>query len=328
MNDPRACARSPLEAADKVQHQVLASVAAKQSHRPRVRLKGGTLLRACWKHDYRFSEDLDFDWIYGNGVDKETIRYFFDEALRPSAHRYGIRFSVRWGSQKLNLRWEQPRGGCGIIRVDTKPRDFHGVEPSTREWNLLGRYPDVRPTAPILGYTLESVAAAKLECLAALTRVVPRDFYDLDRLLSSGEVDFAAALTEWHTRRESAATEDATSPDDPLSALLEPSLEHLPTLERRWTEATAHGYIPSAADAFQVIAERVFDGLSQAIDTLDRQRSDPARLASASVVPQRAADNRSKTPKCGKKVKRTGRPCLLARGHRGRCRSVLLRTRR
>ena len=38
--------------------------------------KGGTLLRTCWHHDYRYSEDLDFDWVTDPAETREERRDF------------------------------------------------------------------------------------------------------------------------------------------------------------------------------------------------------------------------------------------------------------
>ena len=43
---------------------------------PRVVFKGGTLLRVCYRHDWRFSEDLDFDWVHADDS-KQAIHDFF-----------------------------------------------------------------------------------------------------------------------------------------------------------------------------------------------------------------------------------------------------------
>ena len=52
----------PREAArDRVQHHVVAALA--QINDPRLVFKGGTMLRVCALPDYRYSEDLDFDWV-------------------------------------------------------------------------------------------------------------------------------------------------------------------------------------------------------------------------------------------------------------------------
>ena len=52
------------EPVDLVQHQIISAVAARQQGVARVMFKGGTLLRVCYRRDWRFSEDLDFDWIH------------------------------------------------------------------------------------------------------------------------------------------------------------------------------------------------------------------------------------------------------------------------
>ena len=62
--------------------------------------KGGTLLRACWAEQYRFSEDLDFDWIGPPGTaDKDSILVFLLDLAKLTGRRYGTECVVRWGSQ-------------------------------------------------------------------------------------------------------------------------------------------------------------------------------------------------------------------------------------
>ena len=85
-----------IEERDLVQHQIVAALAERRSSHPRVRFKGGTLLRACWADEYRFSEDLDFDWILSpETFGKENILAFFhgvEKSVlpRPSADRCSV----------------------------------------------------------------------------------------------------------------------------------------------------------------------------------------------------------------------------------------------
>jgi len=63
MSRPEQPASPAVVARDRIQHLIVAAIAARQRRRPRLVFKGGTLLRSCWREDYRYSEDLDFDWV-------------------------------------------------------------------------------------------------------------------------------------------------------------------------------------------------------------------------------------------------------------------------
>ena len=65
------------EPVDLVQHQIVSAVAARQQSVPWVMFKGGTLLRVCYRRDWRFSEDLDFDWIHADDT-KPAIQDQFE----------------------------------------------------------------------------------------------------------------------------------------------------------------------------------------------------------------------------------------------------------
>ena len=67
MTDPEALDR--LLRADRIQHHLVAALALGDHRRepPRLVFKGGTFLRACAMPHYRYSEDLDFDWIGSAG---------------------------------------------------------------------------------------------------------------------------------------------------------------------------------------------------------------------------------------------------------------------
>ena len=66
MTDP---AVDLLQRTDRIQHHLVAALAQRDHRRdpPRLVFKGGTLLRACAMPDYRYSEDLDFDWVGSAG---------------------------------------------------------------------------------------------------------------------------------------------------------------------------------------------------------------------------------------------------------------------
>ena len=67
---------------DRIQHRLVAALAAGDARRnpPRLVSKGGTLLRVCALPDYRFSEDLDFDWMWSPTASGPQLR-------RPSRRR-------------------------------------------------------------------------------------------------------------------------------------------------------------------------------------------------------------------------------------------------
>lgn len=72
LGDAQGDAHRRWEPADLVQHQVVSIIAAHQQRRPRVVFKGGTLLRMCYRRHYRYSEDLDFDWVYEDAPDRPS----------------------------------------------------------------------------------------------------------------------------------------------------------------------------------------------------------------------------------------------------------------
>ncbi|WP_420637598.1 nucleotidyl transferase AbiEii/AbiGii toxin family protein [Candidatus Poriferisocius sp.] len=167
---------------------MVSTIAARQQRRARVVFKGGTLLRLCYRRDYRYSEDLDFDWIHPD-PSKQAIQEFFDDVATKVTNRYGTLLETRWGANKLNLEWKLPDGQTGVISTDVKGRDFRGVEPTTIAWTILDRHQRVDVSVPIMGYSSESMLAAKLSCIADPSRLAARDYYDLFHLLQDDSID-------------------------------------------------------------------------------------------------------------------------------------------
>ncbi|MDE2822690.1 MAG: nucleotidyl transferase AbiEii/AbiGii toxin family protein [Chloroflexota bacterium] len=79
------------EPVDLVQYQIVSVVAARQQSVPRVMFKGGTLFRVCDRRDWRFSEDLDFDWIHPVDT-KPAIQDFFDGVLNTVSRTHQTAF--------------------------------------------------------------------------------------------------------------------------------------------------------------------------------------------------------------------------------------------
>lgn len=69
---------------DMIQHHVVAALAGIGDDR--LVFKGGTLLRVCVFENYRWSEDLDFDWAGS----PEHFRALVDGAVAKAASSLGI----------------------------------------------------------------------------------------------------------------------------------------------------------------------------------------------------------------------------------------------
>ena len=161
--------------------------------------KGGTLLRVCGLPDYRYSEDLDFDWMGSpHGFRAATAAAVSAVAgggtflnlppgpLAPVAGGKGGTTTVGWSHQGLT----------GTIEVDASFVDR--IEIPTQDWPIIRRHPDTPPSPPIRGYTLEAALSDKFSCISR--RPAGRDFYDIDRLVAHGvDIHEAWALyTEQH----------------------------------------------------------------------------------------------------------------------------------
>lgn len=104
---PPTSRHSRWEPADLVQHQIVSAVAARQQGVPRVVFKGGTLLRVCYRHDWRFSEDLDFDWIHTD--DSKQAIHDFSGAPR------GLSWGHHSGAESHQESWAAP-GRAGQLQ--------------------------------------------------------------------------------------------------------------------------------------------------------------------------------------------------------------------
>ena len=134
-----------------MQHQIISSVATQQKRHPKVCFKGGTLLRVCWQQDYRFSEDLDFDWLDEADATKEEILDFFSRALSRAAKQFGGEYEVRWGAHNMRRRKKHdpsfPMTGDWQSSIfDSTAAKMPALE---ARWNVIvgnGMIPDPAPT--------------------------------------------------------------------------------------------------------------------------------------------------------------------------------------
>ena len=247
------------EALDLVQHQIISAVATQQQQRPKVCFKGGTLLRACWQHDYRFSEDLDFDWLDGASANKDAIYNFFDKVTSRASKQFGGAYSVRWGAHNMRLDWMFD-GQSGAIKVDVKFRDQSQIEPICQEWEIIERYPSVPAPHKILGYSLESVMAAKLACIVAPDRKAGRDCYDLYRLMNATGINRNAVLEEF-VKRLRLSDPSFRVGDDWQSLVFDSVDAKMPYLEDDWammkTTEMISGRVPRFNDMILSILDEI-----------------------------------------------------------------------
>lgn len=268
MSRPAQPAPPAVVARDRIQHLIVAEIAARQRRRPRLVFKGGTLLRCCWRDDYRYSEDLDFDWLDPPEAANEDLGLFLRDALKGAARAGGVDLELRVRRGRMAVLWADPRGTSGVLRVDARRRDHPRYVAETRDWHLRQRYEDVHTCSPIVGYTLDEVLAAKLVCLAEPRRAAPRDFYDVNELLRSGEVDPARAVQAFLDLRppDSAGRRGLRQLDDVILAV---GYEHFDVLESEWAKSAAQGLAPPAGQDFAAIFEGVETQLASALTHLD-----------------------------------------------------------
>ena len=246
----------------------MAAIAARQRRRPRLVFKGGTLLRSCWREDYRYSEDLDFDWMDPPTETSEELGLFLRAAIGGAAHAGRVDLDFRGQRGRMAVTWADPRGTSGVLRVDARRHDHPSYVPETRDWYLRRRYKDIPSDSPIVGYTLDAVLAAKLACLAEPRRAAPRDFYDVNELLRSGEVDAARAVQAFLdlSYPDSAGRPSLGQLDE---VILGPGYEHFDILESEWAKSAAQGLVPAAGQDFGAIFEGVEAQLAGALMHLD-----------------------------------------------------------
>ena len=242
---------------DRVIHHALAAVAHLNDRS--VVLKGGTRLRAYWK-PYRYSEDLDFDHVTADADGAHRFWPLIERILPAAASSASIRLApqVRTRGRRAIL-WDNGRGLSGAIKVDYRhyyPVDAYWAE--TEAGSLLGNHPDLPACPPMRIRTLEQVTADKFRCLSSWRRAKSRDFYDLDQLLSSGEVDLDRAianyLADWSDPENRLDRNRAIAPDEITTA----ALSSLAEMDRDWRDSVMGGLFPGQdLDGFEDMLLRV-----------------------------------------------------------------------
>ena len=253
---PRAAAR------DRVQHHVVAALA--QVEDPRLVFKGGTMLRVCGLPNYRYSEDLDFDWISSPAGFHSVLA----DALYKAVWSSGADLEMSFGrGPNPRILW-CAEGHRGEINAEATFLSRHYVP--YRTWPIRANHPDIPPCPPIRGYELVSVMADKLSAISR--RAAPRDFYDLNCLLLAG-VDIHAgwALYEAHHQHSEIQYGWRPHPSDIRASYL----GRRARLFSRWDDLVQEGRLPAypVHEAFNNV-----DGAVRAALDQWKQRLPPGEL--------------------------------------------------
>ena len=296
--------------------------------------KGGTLLRMCYQNEYRYSEDLDFDWIYQDGS-KESIRDFFNDVARKTKLRYKTRISTNWGAQKLHLAWESQEGRTGVIDTDVKQRNFCGVEPVTTSWPILGRHEGIDISNPILGYSIESVLAAKFDCIANQERLAPRDYYDLFHLLQDQNIRVDESIREFARRYELRDSYIGANVDW-FETIFTGAFQNMDELTERWNVLLDSGMIPGPHEEFETVLEMITSTAQTPIMSYSKARTEeeaargaaPAEEAARQKAEQKSLELANTpadtTGTCNDWMPQARTTCILPANHAGGCRSSLI----
>lgn len=164
---------------DRIQFHILRALAEMPSANGLL-LKGGTMLRMCVFLDYRYSEDLDFEWS-----DISEFAALMDSAMRKASATSKSDITFLQRGKGRNSAEFQSRVSKGRIRIDVGPvtEYFPHAWSFQHNWN---NWSSKEQNIKIMGHRLPSVAKDKFVCLGA--RAKGRDFYDLMRLSELADV--------------------------------------------------------------------------------------------------------------------------------------------
>lgn len=179
---------------DYVLMQVLAAVYSADRSSALV-FKGGTLLRACYYEDYRYSADLDFSLIDGDSRDAiATIASVLAEC-RETVGFEMLELTSKSGLSHVSYR--RPQGKGGRIKVNVSEDELVA---SPVQLPLIARYDDVDRSSEVQAYSPVEVTSEKLRCV--IQRLQARDLFDLHYLLVLQGVDATMAWELFERKAE------------------------------------------------------------------------------------------------------------------------------
>ena len=152
-------------------------------------------------------------------------------------------------------------GQSGAIKVDIKFQGHSHTQPNYQEWEIIGRYPKVPTAHKILGYSLESVMAAKLACIVAPDRRAGRDCYDLYRLMNATGINRDAVLEEFVACLRMSDSSFRVG-DDWQSFVFDSVDAKMPYLENDWATMTTNEMISGRVPSFNDMILNILDEVS------------------------------------------------------------------
>ncbi len=188
---------------DYVLSKALMALSQVDGFRGALIFKGGTALKKCYYHQWRFSEDLDF--TSRTPLSPSEVKNIFEKACEVAAKQSGLSLRVVEYSQypktgtklttaQLKLGYDGPlrksSGQKNNVRVDIAFDEKVVSEPISRE--IFQQFTDdIQATIPV--YPLEEIVAEKLRSI--LQRGKSRDYYDVWILLKNFGKDFDRSRT-------------------------------------------------------------------------------------------------------------------------------------
>jgi len=166
--------------------------------------KGGTALKRCYFHNYRFSEDLDF--TLAQEISFESMLSGLEEVHALVENESGITFSFHGedrnrhqNSYTFYLGYEGPLPATSrkTVKVDVTITEKL-VFPVARRAVLRGydEYEDIPEDSLINVYSLDEICVEKFLALTDMARNEPRDLFDFWYLVSNNHVDLTMLLPE------------------------------------------------------------------------------------------------------------------------------------
>lgn len=240
-------------ARDFVQHCLVAELARTKTDS--LVFKGGTYLRVCMFSEYRFSEDLDFDWV---GTDEEFTK-LLTKATERASRKTGtfLNFGETVRKRKF-IDWEA-LDFRGKIKVEAILLDTGDELPPTKKIGIIPRWKGIGNGLHIRGYTPLSVASDKLKCIAR--RPKSRDFYDLHRLLTENRVRIIDAWDEYLQTWQNPKREFGKRPH-PVDIVNSYSGRR-GRLEEDWKRLSDEESFPDGTPPFSVVYETVDSSIRQ-----------------------------------------------------------------
>ena len=159
--------------------------------------KGGTALKRCYFHDYRFSEDLDF--TLARVMSFADILSGLEDVYKQVIKESGIKFSFHaedrnrhHNSHTFYLGYEGPLPVTSrkTVKIDITVKEKLTL-PVEKRSVLRGyeEYEDIPEGSLISVYSLDEICVEKFLALTDKARNEPRDLFDFWYLVSNNHVD-------------------------------------------------------------------------------------------------------------------------------------------